>query len=116
MRFVRKRPWYLASILIGLTAIVFDLTAKPATGRAVLAVAKATGAKIEGAPRDVQESLKQQAAESLHRAEILGSTGFGLAVCFLFCWIGSLWREEPGWQLIPVVVLIAYIMSYLLTV
>jgi hypothetical protein len=116
MRAARKRLWYLASILLALTAIGFDVAAKSAANVGLVGMAKATVARHDGVSTDVLETMHQQAKAAASRAGTLGLFGFCLAAAAGFCLIVSMSNHEARWYSIPLVILLAYVLSFLVMV
>jgi hypothetical protein len=116
MRLVRTRPWYLASIALGLVAIAIDTSAKKAASDGMVGMARATQARVDGVPLEVRESMERKASAAAHRSGILSLIGFCVAAGSASSLFVSMHKNESRWNSLPVVVLIAYIMWFFLLV
>jgi hypothetical protein len=116
MRFVRKRPWCLASIALGLAAIAFETSAKRSASEGMTGIAKATQARAEGAPLQVGVSMRQRATGASDRSAKLGLIDLCVAAGSAACLYVSIRKSESRWNSIPAVILIAYVLWLLVLV
>jgi hypothetical protein len=116
VRWIRRRVWYLASIAIGLAAVVVDLRAKSLVGAGVSKIAAATQAIADGAAREVVAGLKDQGAAQVDRGANMGLIAFLVAVASALCFFVSRRRSEPGPRIAPIAVWIVYFFLSLLAV
>lgn len=107
MRFVGKRPWYLASIVMGMTAIAFEMSSMQ---RVVSIVAKRVQAKSDGVAEDMRSAMTQEAEIAIHRGVVLASIGFFASAGSGVCLVVAVKSQRSRWRSIALVVLIVYAM------
>jgi hypothetical protein len=116
MQFFRRRAWYLASIVVGLAAIVSDASSKQFIARGVSGHAAVVGARHQGASDEVVAAMRDRPNVEVHRGSALGAAGLigvlGSAISFFV----SRLKSEPGPRIVPVIVWTVYIGSMLITV
>jgi hypothetical protein len=75
MEWFCRRAWYLASIVIGLTAVAVDLQAKSIIGAEVGRIARVPDARHDGALPEVISALKQTGQSLVDRGSSVGFVG-----------------------------------------
>jgi hypothetical protein len=116
MGWLRRRAWYLASIALGLAAIVIDWHSKSIVAAGVLGTAAATQAISHGATREVVAAMKEQAAAQVHRGSGMMTVGLIVAVASAVCFFISRTRSESGPRIAVIAVWIVYFFSFLVAV
>jgi len=116
MRLIGNRLWYSSSLVLGLTAIVFDIAGKQSAAKAMAGMAKVTQARADGVAQEVLAVMREQATDAAHRAGVLGAVGLLAALCSAVCLAISSEKQEAGWKIFAMLLLIAYGMLSLLTV
>jgi hypothetical protein len=116
VHWIRRCAWFLASILLGLSAIALDWYAKSFVSAGVVGIAAATHARSEGATSETIAAMKELAIAHVHRGAGWGTVGLMVVVASTLCFFFSRMRSEPGPRLAPVAVWIVYGFSCLVTV
>jgi len=106
----------LASIVLGLAAVVVDLQAKSIVGAGVRRTAAATRAVHDGAAREVVAAMKDEGSALVNRGANVGMVGLLVAVASALCFFVSRLRSEPGPRIAPIAVWIVYFFCSLVTV
>jgi hypothetical protein len=114
MGWLRRRAWYLASIVIGLAAVAVDLQAKSIIGAGVNRIARATHARHDGDSPEVISALKQTGQSLVDRGSSVGFVGMLVGVGSVACFFVSRLRREQGNRIVPIAVWIVYF-SFALT-
>jgi hypothetical protein len=104
------------SIALGIAAIAIDCIGKKAAGAAAGGTARALQARHEGAPAEVIQSMKEQAAANVPVADNRVMIGLLMAVASGISLAVSSARGEPGRRSVPVVILIAYTLLFCMMV
>ncbi len=108
MEWFRRRAWYLASIVIGLTAVAVDLQAKSIIGAGVGRIARVPDARHDGASPEVISALKQTGQSLVDRGSSVGFVGMLVGVGSVACFFVSRLRRERGHRIVPIAVWIVY--------
>jgi hypothetical protein len=111
-----KSWWYLASIAFLLMAIALDCASKQAASAGMSTMAKAVGARHDGASPDVIESMHQQAQAAVHRAGTRGLIGLCAALVAGACLFISFQTRKSWWDVIPIGLFVVYVASLLILV
>lgn len=111
-----RRRWLLATYALGLAAIAFHVAGQRAVARGLMSRAKIPQARAEGAARSAVESLRQTSQAATDRGSELCLIGFGLAAAGALSLLLSTINHEPGWRLLALAVLIAYVLQGLILV
>jgi hypothetical protein len=108
---MRKRKWFIISLLLAISAICFDSIAKGYSSRSVVVLAKSFS---------VSQADKAQAraenSELLHKGHIFQYFGVAFAILGFLFWLVSEFRREPVWRMIPFVLLVFYFLLQLIIV
>ncbi len=100
---MRKRPFFIASLVFVLAAIALQAGALGQAGRA---------ASLRGdgvvSPDDQKSTLFARADHLLNQSKISRSEGYLAAAFGVVCLIASYLRKEPARRIIPVVLVLGY--------
>jgi hypothetical protein len=109
MRWFRRRAWYLASIAIGLAAVLVEVQAKSIVAGGVGRIAAAAQARAEGAANEVIVAMKAQGSAQVDRGANLSVVGLIVAVASGLSFFMSRVKSEFGPRIVPIAVWIVYI-------
>jgi hypothetical protein len=98
---MRNRPFYLLACVLAVIASLVTIASKDAAARAAISAAKAASAQ---APGD-REAFRSVAHMHMSRCCCLSLAAAIIFVAAIGGWIFSLFRREPGWQSIPLLLL-----------
>ena len=79
-------------------------------------MAGATQARVDGVPVDMREAMKTEASAAARRSDTLKRIGLGVAIASAASLFVSIHKRESRWNSVPVVVLLAYIIWFLVLV
>ena len=116
MRIGRTQPWYIASLALGLAAIAIDTSAKKAASDGMVGMARVTQALVDGVPLEVRDSAKREGSAAAHRSDTLSLIGVCVAAASAACLLISIHKHALRRNSVPVVVLIAYLVLFLVSV
>src|SRR5580698_27021 len=116
MNAIRVRRWLLATYALGLAAISVQIASLHWAAQGMVGTARATEARHQGAAETVLESMRQTSRAAAHHSDQLSLIGFGLAALAGLSLLLSTVRQEPGWRLLALAVLIAYLLIGLMQV
>jgi len=103
------QKWYLLCVAFGVAAVAAECVADQQAGAAAMAATRATA--VDRAD-DVQSVVQRH----LELCGVAGITGLVLAGLSVVNWAISLRRGEGGWESIPVLLIITYVLLFFLTV
>ena len=114
MEWLRRRAWYLMSIVVGLATVGVDLRAKSLIGAGVSRIAQVPHARHDGASPEVISTLRETGQSLVDRGSSVGFVGMLLGVGSVMCFFISRRRRERGHRIVPIAVWIVYF-SFALT-
>jgi hypothetical protein len=116
MNAIRARRWLLATYALGLAAIAMQIASLHWAAQGMVGTARATEARHQGAAETVLESMRQTSRAAAHHSDQLSLIGLGLAALAGLSLLLSTVNHEPGWRLLALAVLVAYVLVSLLMV
>jgi hypothetical protein len=109
MSAIGRCKWYFAALALLLAATVADTIAKHFAGSAAMTIAESVG-------KATRDQSRQVANLHLARSGVWQMCGIALALLGLACWLVSYRKSEPCPQSVPLVLVVAYLLWFMLAV
>lgn len=108
---MRKRKWFIISLLLTISAICFDFVAKGYFSRSVVVLVKSFSVSQAD-----KAQAKAENSELLRKGHIFQYFGVAFAILGFLFWLVSEVRREPVWRTIPFILLVVYFLLQLIMV
>ena len=108
------RKWYYAAIVCGVLAIAADWVGKSYDGRIVREIARETVLKKQGVNPRADAELQKKVWTGRRTAAGIGEVLF--VALFIASWMVSRRAGEPVRQVVPIILLIALVLSWFVMV
>ena len=105
MKYIVARKWHFACILASVAALCTKCAAEHQAWNAASTLARATQDVADGKTAGISPSAHRQAMAHARYSDLVRPAGFPMLVVGLIALATSIRKREPGWQVIPVVVL-----------
>ena len=105
MKYMVARKWFFACILAAVAALFTKFAAEHQAWKASSTLARAAQDVADGKTAGISPSTHRQAMAHARYSDLVRPAGFAMFVVGLIALATSIRKHEPGWQVIPVVVL-----------
>jgi uncharacterized membrane protein len=106
-KYMKNKKFYIASLILLVSAIVVDGIAKGIASRSILMQARTLSSGIE---------QKQSSTDTAKMADTISFISLALVIVGILFWLISLKYKEPVRQFVPLILLIVFIILSLIMV